>query len=281
VVTLVFLYFQVAPYTGSGGGSDAVPVTAGGSLFDRYLGWLGWLATVPDPVLGPLVEATGFTLAYLLPAAVLAVLAGTLLRVYSVGREADLLDRSLDAVALVGLSVPAFVVAFLFGKFLLVDYLSLLGRLSVYSPDRSPVSVRNLTAAVWPGLAMTVFLVAAQLHHAGEQLRAYASEPFVKTARAKGLSDWRTGWHLFRNAAVTLLSVLATDMYGTVLVALLAVEYATQTPGLGGLLIRAVLGGELALLLGLTVLFALVGVAATVAEDLALALTDPRVTFDE
>jgi peptide/nickel transport system permease protein len=281
VVTLVFLYFQVAPYTGSGSGNDAVPVATGGSLFDRYLGWFGWLATVPDPVLDPLVEAAGFTLAYLLPAAVLAVLGGTLLRVYSVGRDADLLDRSLDAVALVGLSVPAFVVAFLFGEFLLVDYLSLLGRLSVYSPDRSPFSARNLTAAVWPGLAMAVFLVAAQLHHAGEQLRAYASEPFVKTARAKGLSDWRTGWHLFRNAAVALLSVLVTDMYGTVLVAVLAVEYATQTPGLGGLLIQAVLGGELALLLGLTVLFALVGVAATVVEDLAFALTDPRVTFEE
>jgi peptide/nickel transport system permease protein len=281
VVTLVFLYFEVAPYTGSASGSDAVPVAAENPLLDRYLGWFAWLATAPDPVVGPLVEATGFTLAYLLPAAVLAVLVGTLLRVYSVARETNLLDRSLDAVALVGLSVPAFVVAFLLGRFLLVEYLSLLGRLSVYSPDRSPVSVRNLTAAVWPGLAMTVFLVAVQLHHAGEQLRAYASEPFVRTARAKGLSDWRTGWHLFRNTAVTLLSVLVTDMYGAVLVAVLAVEFATRTPGLGELLIQAVLGGELALLLGLTVLFASVGVVATFAEDVAFALTDPRVTFDE
>ena len=281
VVTVVFLYVEVTPYTEAGSGGDGVPVASGGPLLGRYLDWLAWLVTVPDPVVGPLVESTGYTLVYLLPAAVLAVCTGTLLRVYSVARETDLLDRSLDVVALVGLSVPAFVLAFLFGRFLLVEYLSVLGRLNVYNPSSGALSSQNLTAAVWPFLAMVGFLFAVQLHYAGEQLRGYASAPFVKTARAKGLSDWRTGWHLFRNTAATLLTVLLTDMYGAVLVAVFTVEFVTGTPGVGELMVEAVLGGDLALVLGLTVLLALVGVLTTFAEDLAYTLTDPRVTFDE
>ena len=280
VVTFVFLYFELTPYLKSGAG-EGIPVASGDPLAERYLDWLAWLVTVPDPVFAPLVESAGYTLVYLLPATCLAVVAGTLLRVYSVARETDLLDRSFDVVALVGLSVPAFVLAFLFGRFFLSQYLSVLGRLNVYDVNSGPFSPENLTAAVWPFLATAGFLFAVQLHYAGEQLRAHASEPFVKTARAKGLSDWRTGWHLFRNTAVTLFSVLLTDMYGTVLVTVFAVEFATETPGIGALIASATVEGDLALVLGLALALALVGVATTFAEDLAYALTDPRVTFDE
>jgi peptide/nickel transport system permease protein len=280
VVTFVFLYFEMTPYLEAGSG-EGIPVAPGAPLTERYFDWLAWLVTVPEPVFGPLAEASGYTLVYLVPAMCLAVIAGTVLRVYSVARETDLLDRSLDVAGLVGLSVPAFVLAFFLGEFFLAQYLSVLGRLNVYDPNSGPFSSENLTAAVWPFLAMAGFLFAAQLHYAGEQLRAYASEPFVKTARAKGLSDWRTGWHLFRNTAVTLLSVLLTDMYGTVLVAVFAVEFATKTPGIGTLIARATIEADLALLLGLALALALVGVLATFAEDLAYAVTDPRVEFDE
>jgi peptide/nickel transport system permease protein len=95
---------------------------------------------------------------------------------------------------------------------------------------------------------MAGFLLAVQSHHAGEQLRAYASEPFVKTARAKGLGDWRIGYHLARNTAVTLLSVLLAEMYGLVLVGVFTVEFVTKTPGLGALLIDATLESQLGLI---------------------------------
>jgi|GEM_PF-3527938 len=287
VFTALFCYFQVIPYTGSGtsvGGPESdvtVPVSQSDPLLTQYVDWVTWLLTLPDAVLDPIVRAAGFTLAYLLPAMALAVVFGTVLRVYSVASDGTLLDRSLDATALVGLSIPAFLIAFLFGRFLLIDYLSLLGRLGVYDHTAGPFSTTNLTAALWPGLGMTAFLVAVQLHHAGEQLRTYAAEPFVKTARAKGLSDWRIGYHLFRNTAITLLSALLTEMYGMVLVGVFTVEFVARTPGLGELIIEAVLGSQLPLILGLSLLFVLVGVVATFLEDLAFAVTDPRVTFED
>ncbi|MFB6296510.1 MAG: ABC transporter permease subunit [Halobacteriales archaeon] len=282
VFTALFVYFQLTPYTGSGtsGGSAAVPVSRSDPLTAQYVDWLGWVLTVPDAVVEPIVEAAGFTAAYVLPALVLAVGVGTVVRVYSVARSGSSLDRGIDAGALLGLSVPAFVIAFLFGRFLLVEYLSILGRIGAYAATEGPFSVQNLTAAVWPGLAMAVFFSAVQLHHAGEQLRTYASEPFVKTAHAKGLGPWRIGYHLFRNTAVTLLSVLVTEMYGMVLVAVFTVEFVTGTPGLGALIIDAVVGSRLPLILGLSLLFVLVGVLGTFLQDLAFALTDPRVEFD-
>lgn len=85
---------------------------------------------------------------YLVPAMALAVVLGTVVRVYSVARDGVFLDRGLDTATLVALSVPAFVIAFLFGRFLLVEYLSALGRSTVYDRTGGPFSATNLTAAV-------------------------------------------------------------------------------------------------------------------------------------
>jgi len=283
VVTLLFVYFELTPYTGSGavGHEDVtVPVSPADPLAQRYVDWLAWLVGVPDGVVDPIASAAGYTAAYLVPAMALAVVAGTAVRVYSVARNGALFDRSLDAAALLGVSVPAFAVAVLFREFLLVEYLDLLGRIGLYDTTTGPLSADNLTAAVYPGTAMFVSLTAVQLHRAGEGLRVYAGEEFVKTARAKGAGDWRVGWHVFRNTAITLVFVHLTELYGLLVVGVFTVEYVTETPGLGELTIEAVLGGNLPLILGITLLVVLLGVLATLVQDLALAAFDPRVNAE-
>lgn len=284
VVSLLFVYFEVTPYTGSGTvGPEGVtiPVSADDPLTQRYVDWLAWLVGVPGGVVDPIASAAGYTAAYLVPAMALAVVVGTTVRVYSVARNGTLLDRSLDAVALLGISVPAFVVAVLFREFLLVEYLTLLGRIGLYDTTTGPLSGDNLTAAVYPGVPMFVYLTAVQFHRAGEGLRAYADEEFVKTARAKGVGDWRVGWHIFRNTAVTIVFVHLTELYGLLLVGVFTVEYVTEAPGLGELTIRAVLGGNLPLILGITLLVVLLGVLSTFVQDIMLDVFDPRVTAED
>lgn len=296
VFTASFLYFVVTPYTGDvgvsseGGGPEgpeassevSIPASADDPLLEQYVDWLAWFVTVPDQsVTGPLFDALGFTAAYFVPALVVAVVLGTVVRTYTVASDSRFLDGGVDTAAVVGVCVPAFVFAFLFREFLLIDYLQFLGRLGVYNTSEGPFSTHNLTAAVWPGTAMVLFLLTAQLRYAGDQLHAYASDPFVKTARAKGLSTWRIGRHIYRNVAVTLVTALVTDLYGMVLVAVFTVEFVARTPGIGSLMVRAVLGTNLAFVLAVALPLVLVGVLANYLQDVAHLLFDPRVEVDD
>lgn len=104
---------------------------------------------------------------------------------------------------------------------------------------------------------------------------------FVKTARAKGASVWRVGLHVFRNAAVPLLTLFFTDMFGMVVVGMFVIEFVTGVPGFADMAIHAVSDGNLPLLLAVVTLSVLVGVVANFAQDVAYAVFDPRVRYGE
>ena len=116
---------------------------------------------------------------------------------------------------------------------------------------------------------------------AGEELGEYVSATFVKTTRAKGAGIWRVGRHIFRNAAIPLLTVFFGDMLGMVVLGVFVVEYVTHVPGIGELVIDAVLNQKLPLLLSVSLLSVMAGLAANFAQDVAYALFDPRVEFEE
>jgi len=282
VFTLAFLYVEVTPLTGALVRSEGSPPPADASLAERYVDWLAWLLTVPGgSVVDPIVESLQYTLAYLLPALVVATVLGTGVRVYTVSLERSRTDHVVDALTVLAVSVPVFLLAFLLRDWFLVNYFTQFGFPQVYPAGVAPLSVRGLLAAVLPATVMTVYLLAIQLRYAGEELRQYASAEFVKTARAKGASTWRVGRHVFRNTAVPLVTLFFTDMFGMVVVGVFVVEYVTAAPGIGVLMTRAVLNDDVQLILAITLLTVLVGVVANFLQDLAYLLYDPRVEFGE
>lgn len=282
VFTLTFLYVRSIPSGEGALASDQVPATPDDPWPEQYVDWLAWLLTIWDaPVLSPIAEAFQFTLVYLGPALLFAILAGVGVRTYTVAAEGSRIERIADGVALLGVSVPIFLLAYALRLWVLPHYLSQFDTLQIYNPSLGPFAIRNLQGAVWPAAIMGVYLLAIQLHYAGEELQQYVSETFVKTARAKGAPRLRIGRHIFRNTAIPLLTVFFTDMFGMVVVGIFVVEYITHVPGLGELMITAVIGADLPLMLGLTVLAVLVGVLTNFAQDVAYLLYDPRVEFEE
>lgn len=278
VFTLAFCYVAWLPYSAELLATDAVASGPGDPLLVQYLDWLGWLLTVWDePVVDRVVVAVKYTTAYLVPGMLLAVCLGVAIRTYTVAAPDRRLDRATTLLTYVAVGVPIFLLAFLLRRYLLVPYFEVLGTVRIYSYAQGPWTVRNLVAAVWPGAAMTVYLLAIELHYAGETLREYVSEPFVRTARAKGAGTWRVGRHLLRNAAIPLVSVFLTDLLGMVLVGVFVVEFVAATPGVSVLLIEAVLGRDLPLLLTLSVGLVLVGVTGTVVQDVGERFFDPRI----
>ena len=282
VFTLAFAYVEAAPGLGDAVSGGGVPSSPTDSVPAQYVDWLVWFATIWDaPVVSPILESLPYTLAYLLPGLAFAVAAGIGVRIYTVASEGNRLSHLTDGFTLLAVSIPTFLLAYFLRWWLLPHYFSLLNDVRVYDPLLGPLSLRNLQATVWPASIMGLYLFAVQLHYSGEELREYLSAEFVKTARAKGAGVWRVGRHIFRNAAIPLLTLFFTDMLGMVVVGVFVVEFVTHVPGVGELAMDAVLDRNLTLVFSLALLSVLAGVFTNFAQDVAYALFDPRVEFEE
>jgi peptide/nickel transport system permease protein len=281
VFTGVFLYILYSPAKHTELNYDAVPVSATDPRVDQYVGLFGWLLTLWDAqVWGPIVESAQYTLVYLVPALVFAVVAGIGIRLYSIAAEGNRLNFAVDGVTLVAISIPVFILAYFLRGAVLQGLYDITGTFRLYDSTKPPYALRNLLYALYPMSVMTLYLVAIQLHYAGEELREYVAAEFVKTARAKGVSRLQLGRHVFRNTAIPLLSVFFTDMLGMVVLAIVVIEYITKVPGLGALLVEAFLQADLGLMLTLSVFILLAGVVSNLLQDVGYELFDPRVRFD-
>jgi len=103
------------------------------------------------------------------------------------------------------------------------------------------------------------------------------SQDYIRTARAKGLSERRVLWvHGLRNAAVPLIQVFSLTL-PVLLSGALITEVVFSWPGIGRLIFNAVLSRDYPLILGATALSATLVVLGNLLADVLHALVDPRV----
>lgn len=102
---------------------------------------------------------------------------------------------------------------------------------------------------------------------------------YVRTARAKGLSERRVTWiHILKNALIPIITVVG-PMVASLIVGSIFVESIFRIPGIGALLVAALALRDYTMIMGMTLLLTvLIGVAFLV-SDLLYAAVDPRVTF--
>jgi peptide/nickel transport system permease protein len=225
-----------------------------------------------------IAEAVAVTLLYLLPAAVVGVTAGTLVQLLSVAAERRDLTKKTTLLGAVAIAIPVFLIAVLFNDFLPEFVYQQTGSFPDigYDPGSGPFSTRNLRAMVWPFMTMAFFLFAIQFRAAGTDLKQYAGEPFVKTARAKGVGLLGICRHVFPHSAARLLTLLSSEVFGLVLVGLYAVEWVTFTPGFGALTIDAIGTRHPGLVFGVILLPVVVVVTVNFLQDAYYTLIDPR-----
>jgi ABC-type dipeptide/oligopeptide/nickel transport system permease component len=102
---------------------------------------------------------------------------------------------------------------------------------------------------------------------------------YVRTARAKGLSERRVTWiHILKNALIPVITV-AGPMVASLVVGSFFIESIFRIPGVGSLFVAALSSRDYTMIMGGTLLFAvLIGVSYLV-SDMLYAAVDPRVTF--
>jgi oligopeptide transport system permease protein len=228
--------------------------------------------------LGPSLSYHGWSvndvLRYSLPVSValgllaifIAAVAGCAIGVIAAVSRGGILDYFSLAVALVGISVPSFVVA---GVLLAVfsDQLHWL-------PSGGWGSLRQM---ILPGVALSLLPMAyiARLTRAA-MLDNFGTD-FVRTARAKGLSRPTVIWkHAFRNAFLPVFTYLgpaaAYTMTGS-----FVIETIFNIPGLGQHFVNGVKNRDQTLILGTVLVYAVVLLTLNLLVDIGYAVIDPRI----
>ncbi|MGH8908379.1 MAG: ABC transporter permease [Egibacteraceae bacterium] len=193
----------------------------------------------------------------------LAVMVGVPLGIATAARPDGPLDRTVRLASRLALALPEFVLA----PVLMLTFALRLGLLPT-GGWRGPASLvlPSLTLAVFPA-ALIAQLVRAETADA-------LSQPFVRTARAKGLSPARVLFHASRvslTSTLALGNVMTASMIGGAVV----VEVIFAVPGVGRLLYRAVTSADLPMLEGGLLAVVVVALALGLLTDVAHTALEP------
>jgi len=106
------------------------------------------------------------------------------------------------------------------------------------------------------------------------------SSDYVRTARAKGLSESAVLFrHAFRNALIPIITILGLQ-FGTLLAGTIVTESIFSWPGIGRLAVQAISARDYPLLQGCILMIAVSYVLVNLLTDLFYAFVDPRVRFE-
>ncbi|WP_367615848.1 ABC transporter permease [Plastoroseomonas hellenica] len=245
-------------------------------LLARYAAWaasvlrgeFGYSRLFAVPVADVLWPALRSSLALLGGALAIAAAGGVALGVLAAARPRS--AGFVDAIAVIGQAMPSFWL----GILLIILFAVTLGWLPAGGSAEDGGSAARFL--VLPVATLAIANVAAYARHTAAAMTATLTEPWIRTARAKGASRTRVLWrHAFPNAAVPILTLAALDA-GALVSGAVVTETLFARPGMGKLIFDAIMGNDYNLALVALLLVALVTMLATLAADLAQRALDPR-----
>jgi peptide/nickel transport system permease protein len=239
-------------------------------------GDLGQSIFLRRPVLEAIVDRVEPTLLLTLYAMAVAVAVGVPSGVVSARHHDTVTDQALMTLALVGISIPNF----LLGLLLILAFSVWLGWFPVagYSPLEYGwlLTLRSLTL---PAFALGLVQSALIARIARSAMLDVLREQFIVAGRAKGLAEHAVVYkHALKNAMIPTITVIGIS-FAILISGAVVVETVFNIPGLGRLIISAVLRRDYPVIQGVVLCIAGVYMLVNLAVDLSYILFDPRVRY--
>jgi len=252
-------------------------------IYLQYVRWLGRSVTgdfgdsiqLHRPVLVEVTERFRGTLLLAVSAMLVAFSLGIGIGLLAALRANTLLDRALMSVALLGVSLPPFWV----GLILIIAFslwLRWLPATGMLSPTGGGNALDVLVHLVLPTVSLAVVPLAVIARLVRANVLEVLNQLYVRTARAKGLPS-RTVvlQHVFRNTLVGTVTILGLEA-GWLLAGTVYIETVFAWPGIGSMLVNAILQRDYPLVQGGVLLVAATYVLINLGTDLVYAYIDPR-----
>jgi peptide/nickel transport system permease protein len=239
-------------------------------------GDLGRSISLHRPVLNEVVSRFKNTLLLSIAAMLISFPLGIGIGVVSAVKRGKLLDRVFILLATLGLSLPSFWFAMVLIIIFSVKlrWLPGAGMTSPIGPGGPLDVARHM---ILPAIALSVIPLAVIARYTRSSMLEVISQEFVTTARAKGLTDYAVVIrHVFRNTLVLIVTMLGLQI-GFLLAGAVYIENVFSWPGVGQLLVNAILKRDFPLVQGGVLLVALSYVVINLVTDLTYAYLDPRI----
>lgn len=257
--------------------NDPVLIRYGRWLSDLLRGDFGYSIVNGTPISRIIKQTLPATFELSLASLILSTIIGVIMGIISAVKQNGIIDNVTRFLAVIGTAIPQFFFAILILNVFAIklDILPIGGRIA--SGDMTFTS--RLQHLILPTLAMSIGLVSALMRYTRNSMLDIFNMDYVKTARAKGVPEWKVYVkHIFRNAVgpvlVLLIFRLPMLIGGSVII-----ENIFSWPGIGQIILSSVTSGDYPVIMITTLMIAVVVLISSLLVDILAALLDPRVRY--
>ena len=237
---------------------------------------------IKRPVSKLILERLPATLELVFVSAIIALIVGIGLGVYTGIRRHSWISRSVMAVSLIGVSLPTFIIGialiYLFAVHL--RWLPSSGRSGVLELGgwkTSLLSLEGWRAIVLPAITLSLFQLTMILRLVRAEMLEVMRSDYIKFARARGLSDRAIHFvHALRNTLVPVITVIGLNIGGLIAYSVIT-ETVFQWPGTGLMFIQAVDFVDVPIMAAYLIFVALLFVVINLIVDILYFVVDPRI----
>ncbi|WBV41750.1 ABC transporter permease [Pseudoroseomonas cervicalis] len=228
------------------------------------------------PVTRMIAQRIEPTLSLMIVTLILAVVIAVPMGVVAAWKAGSWIDRCVMAFAVLGFSVPVFVVGYLLAYYfaLELDWFPVQG----YTPFSQGVGPW-LSNLVLPSVALGGVYIALIARITRATMLEVLQQDYIRTARAKGAGQTTLLFvHALKNAAVPIVTVIGIGV-ALLIGGAVVTESVFAIPGLGRLTVDAILRRDYPVIQGVILLFSFVYVLVNLLIDLSYTLFDPRIRY--
>ena len=254
-------------------------------IFIQFVTWLGSLIQGDlgtsifsnKPVTELIAQRLEPTLMLALTTIIFSILVAVPLGTIAAFRAGSWIDRLVMLFSVGGFSIPVFVLGYI-----LIYYFSITWRILPVQGYRSPFEdgmLPFIQHIILPTLTLSVIYIALLARMTRASVMEVLEEDYIRTARAKGLSEVKILMrHALGNAAVPIVTVIGIGI-ALLIGGVVVTESVYNIPGLGRLVLDAVLARDYPIIQGLILFFSLIYVLLNLIIDLTYTLFDPRIKY--
>ncbi len=237
------------------------------------------------PVSTLLAERFPATAELVLVAALLSLVLGIPLGIYTALRPHSLGAQSLQMLSLIGISLPTFVT----GILLILVFSVWLGWLPSFGRGEVVdlgwwttgfLTLSGLKALILPSIMLCLFQLTLIMRLVRAEMLEVLRSDYIKFARARGLRDRSINFrHALRNTLIPVITIFGLQLGGLIAFAIVT-ETVFQWPGMGALFIQAVSFGDVPVMAAYLVVVSFIFVVINTTVDLLYNVIDPRLRVD-
>ena len=209
-------------------------------------------------------------------ALIFAVIAGILLGAIAAIKRGTFVDSLSMFVAMIGVSVPSFILGAVFQYFLGLQLRKALG-MNIF-PIQGWGTFKH---TLLPAFALGLGSLATVSRLMRTSMLDVLSSDYIKTARSKGLSQSQIMWrHALRNAVMPVVTIMGPTV-ASVLTGTFVIESIFNIPGLGKYFVTSIKDLDYTMIGGTTVFYGALLIICTLVVDLLYGFIDPRVKLED